>query len=320
MSKHEGPYFDDLQVGDVFDDAPALTLTNGDAAVHRSILGSRLRLSLDHDLSQRVTGRVLADPSLVWDVSIGQSTVATRRVVANLFYRGLAFRRFPAIGDTLHTTTTVVGLKQNSSGPTGLAALRISTRDQEGRQVLDFWRCAMLPLSSPDVNTGHHDDLAAIGDPIDVNAAVADIMMWDLASLPASRAALETGQSWTVAAGDVVLDAPQLARTTLNLAHVHHDEFSQPSGRLVYGGHTIGIALAQLTRTLPDLVTIGGWHSCDHLGPVREGDTLTSRITIEHVEQVADGFSAATTRIEVDSRGPEGTQPVLDWRLLAISA
>ena len=94
----------------------------------------------------------LAHPALVCDVAIGQSTLATQRVKANLFYRGLTFHRFPVIGDSLFTRTEVVGLKQNSAkpgrAPTGLAALRMTTVDQIGRLVLDFYRCAMLPLSS----------------------------------------------------------------------------------------------------------------------------------------------------------------------------
>ena len=100
-------------------------------------------------------------------MAIGQRTLATQRVKANLFYRGLTFHRFPVIGDTLFTRTEVVGLKQNSAkpgrAPTGLAALRMTTIDQVGRLVLDFYRCAMLPLSSGNADTGHADDLSAIG-------------------------------------------------------------------------------------------------------------------------------------------------------------
>lgn len=148
-----GPYFDDLQVGQVFDGAPAMTLTAGAAALHQAILGDRLRLPLDAELSRAVTGATtpLAHPGLVCDVAIGQSTVVTRQVKANLFYRGLAFFRYPVIGDTLFTRTEVVGLKQNSAKPgreaTGLVALRVTTIDQVDRLVLDFYRCAMLPLS-----------------------------------------------------------------------------------------------------------------------------------------------------------------------------
>ena len=177
--KAEGPYFDELTAGQVFPAVPGVTLTEGLAAVHQSITGDRLALSLDTALAEEVTGasagagaggpeaRRPANPALVWDVAIGQSTVATQHVKANLFYRGLWFRRFPVIGDTLRTTTRVDGLRQNrpreGRAPTGLAALRITTVDQYERPVLDFWRCAMLPLRDPSGQPGHVDDLDAVG-------------------------------------------------------------------------------------------------------------------------------------------------------------
>lgn len=320
MTDAEGPYFDDLRVGDVFDTAPSLTLTDGRAGVHQSILGGRLRLSLDAGLSRRVAGAALADPSLVWDVAIGQSTLVTRRVIANLFYRGLAFHRLPAIDDTLHTRTEVVGLRQTSRRPAGLAALRITTRDQDDRLVLDFWRCAMLPLSSDDVQTGFADDLGVVGHAPDLSAVTAAVASWDLTPLgtPTARTA---GDRWELHAGDVVSGAPELARLTLNLAHVHHDRYAQPSGRLVYGGHTIGIALAQVTRALPELLAIAGWHGCDHTGPVREGDTLTTTVEIEADEAVATGVRALTLRALVAARrDDQPAAPVLDWRFTALTA
>ncbi|MCH9642415.1 MAG: MaoC family dehydratase, partial [Actinomycetia bacterium] len=138
-----GPYFDDLHVGQVFDSAPSMTLTAGVAAAHQSIIGDRLRLPLDAELTAAVTGASapLAHPGLVCDVAIGQSTLVTQRVKANLFYRGLRFHRFPVLGDRLSTRTEVVGLKQNSDKPgrarTGLAALRVTTIDGAGQLVLD---------------------------------------------------------------------------------------------------------------------------------------------------------------------------------------
>jgi acyl dehydratase len=314
----EGPYFDDLAVGDVFT-APAYTLTEGRAAVHQSIVGSRLQLSLDGHLAVAVAGKKLADPAFVWDVAIGQSTPVTRRVVANLFYRGLAFHRLPAIGDTLRTRTEVVGLRQNASRPTGMAALRITTRDQEDRLVLDFWRCAMLPLSDPDVRTGHADDLTSIGGEPDLAPLLSSLREWDLDRWPRVEGPeIVPGAAWELRAGDVVTSAPELARLTLNLAHVHHDKFSQPAGRLVYGGHTIGLALAHVTKTLPQLLTVGGWHGCDHTGPVREGDTLTSRIEVTDASE-KDGFRIADLRVRVQARGDEeAPRDVLDWRPIVI--
>ena len=47
----DGPYFEDLQPGQRFDDCPGLTLTEGLAAAHRAIVGGRLPLVLDAELS-----------------------------------------------------------------------------------------------------------------------------------------------------------------------------------------------------------------------------------------------------------------------------
>lgn len=321
----EGPYFEELEPGQVFDTAPPVTLTDGTAALHRAIVGDRLRLPLDDGYAAAVTGSAgLAHPALVWDVAIGQSTVVTHHVKANLFYRGLAFRRMPHLGDTLITRTTVEGLRQNrrrpGRAPTGLVALRIRTVDQDGRDVLDFWRCAMLPLRA-DRETGRADDLEAAGAGADAewDSGVAG---WDLRAAPpvaAPSPVPEPGSSVTVVGGDVVDGAAQLARLTLNIARVHHDSSAGGGRRLVYGGHTIGIALAQASRAFPGLLTVVGWRGCDHLGPVHERDTLRSVITVDGVESRAAGGQLVwlRSRVEADEAGGGG-RPVLDWRYLAL--
>lgn len=335
MQSPGGPYFEDLAVGQQYADAPAITLWPGLAAVHQSITGDRLALALDGPLCREVTGGPqLVSPSLVWDVAIGQSTVITQRVKANLFYRGLAFRRLPRIGDTLRTTTTVAGLRQNrprdGRAPTGLAALRITTIDHEDRTVLDFWRCAMLPLRDTDRQTGHADDLDSVGQPI---GELSDLVSgWRLDRFAQRTAGprpteLQAGETFDAAGADVVSSAPELARLTLNIAAVHHDSSAAGGQRLVYGGHTIGLALAQATRTLPSIVTVAGWHSCDHLGPVHEGDTLRSTLTVERVEPLAAeaGLVHLRSLVRADDTGrsgPGNTGPreVLDWRYVAIVA
>lgn len=316
MPTAEGPYFDELAVGQRFVDAPAYTLSEGRAAVHQAIVGDRLRLPLDDPFARAVAGRApLAHPAFVWDVAIGQSTVVTQHVRANLFYRNLAFRRLPALGDTLRTVTTVAALRQNTRRPgrrpTGLAALRIVTVDQDDRPVLDFYRCAMLPLRA-DVETGHRDDLDVIGSESasDHLESVSDWKLSDLA-LPGEGAVPTEGTRIEVAGGDVVSSAPELARLTLNVAQVHHDAEAAGGRRLVYGGHTIGVALSQASRAPPSLLTVLAWHGCDHLGPVHEGDTLRSVVTVEK----ADGAGGV---VHLRSQVASGAGPVLDWRFVAL--
>jgi acyl dehydratase len=117
---------------------------------------------------------------------------------------------------------------------------------------------------------------------------------------------------------DVVSSAPELARLTLNIAAVHHD--SRIGGRrLVYGGHTIGLALAQATRLLPNVATVLGWQSCDHTGPVHEGDTLYSELHIDSAEPTANGGALGLRSLvyAVSETNPEPRQ-VLDWRFTAL--
>jgi acyl dehydratase len=324
-----GPFFDDLSVGQVFDWAPAMTLSWGLAAAHQSIVGDRLRLALDADLSGAVTGTpgALAHPGLVCNVAIGQSTLVTQRVKANLFYRGLTFHRYPVVGDTIYTRTEVVGLRANSAkpgrAPTGLAALRMTTIDQADQLVLDFYRCAMLP-AGPDFSPrdGPGDDLSAIG--VDAAAPAADpTAQWNgevfRNRVPGPH--FDPGLAGAVlhSTGDLVSSAPELARLTLNIAATHHD-WRLGGQRLVYGGHTIGLAFAQASRLLPNLVTVLGWEHCDHTGPVREGDTLYSELHVESAEPTADGgvLGLRSLVYAVGDTAGEPDRQVLDWRFSAL--
>ncbi|HWD64842.1 MAG TPA: MaoC family dehydratase [Solirubrobacteraceae bacterium] len=327
-----GPYYEDLEKGQVFAQAPSLTLTEGHQAVHQAILGDRLRLCLDRHLSGEVSGNPtpLAHPGLIWDVAIGQSTLPTGRVIGNLFYRGLVLRRWPRIGDTLHTTTEVVALRDNAPkpgrGPTGLAALRVLTVDQDDRPVLDYHRCAMLPMRNEDARPGHRDDLNLISAELEPTQLLDSVSQLDLARyrarIPGPHAdAVEPGQRYSVETGDTVTGAPELVRLSLNLAAAHSDPTgSERERRLVYGGHTIGLAFQHVTRALPNLVTVTAWRSCDHLGPVFEGDVLHSTVSV----QAKEGGPAATLvdlRVLTTATHEDGTTAeVLDWQPIGVMA
>ncbi|MDL9938639.1 MaoC family dehydratase [Gordonia sp. ABSL1-1] len=324
-----GPYFDELTHGQIFDDAPSVTLTAGLAAAHQAIVGDRLRLPLDARLSATVAGDggTVAHPGLVADLAIGQSTIVTHHVKANLFYRGLRFLRYPRVDDTLTTVTEVVGLRENTVKPgrvpTGLAALHMITTDQNDEVVLDFYRCAMLPLSTdPDPDRIRHaDDLATIGPAI---AQPPVVPAWDLdafrTSLRGQHFSTDLAGQTFRSSGDVVSSAPELARLTLNIAATHHDARVGAAGRLVYGGHTIGLALAQATRALPNLVTVVSWESCDHTGPVHEGDTLSSELTVTDAVPAERG-GLVRLRSVVRAHEPDDTsRDVLDWDFWALLA
>ena len=160
-------------MGQVFDDAPALTLTSGHAALHQAIARRQVAAAARRRLSRAVTGSegTLVHPNLVCDVAIGQSTGSDPAGPRQpLLPRPGAAAPGPS-GDTLRTRTEVVGLKQNrpraDGTRRGLVALRIQTENQRGEPVLDFWRCPMIPLRDPSVATGHADRFEEIPGELD---------------------------------------------------------------------------------------------------------------------------------------------------------
>jgi acyl dehydratase len=156
-----------------------------------------------------------------------------------------------------------------------------------------------------------------------VAALATPVRGWDLSHCgdwSPSFAELRPGAVFKLRDGDVVSSAPELARLTMNLAAIHHDRTASSNGeRLVYGGHTIGIALAQITRALPSLLTVIAWHDCDHVGPVHEGDTLHSEISVEKCEPREAGGGFVHLRSQVTATDLAGNKSaVLDWRLIGL--
>ena len=119
---------------------------------------------------------------------------------------------------------------------------------------------------------------------------------------------------------DVVSSAPELARLTLNIAATHHDSRVGGGRRLVYGGHTIGLAFSQATRLLPNIATVLGWESCDHTGPVHEGTRSYSELHVDGAVPLPDGRGGVLklrSLVFVADEAADGRQ-VLDWRFTAL--
>jgi 2-methylfumaryl-CoA hydratase len=326
------PYFEDLKVGQVFDSAPGLTLTDGHASWHAAQFGDRLRLPLDATLCESVTAdRALAHPNLVCNIAIGQTTEPTQRVRGNLFYRGLVLQTPVFIGDTLRTATEVVALRQNRPKPgrdaTGLAVLEVHAENQRGDIVMHFWRCPMLPCRDPAADTGENDSFDAIPKELDrdqiLNAVPRE---WRLDRFRKRTPGphfedVSVGAHYLIEARDTVTSAPELARLTLNMAHAHTDAGASRYGqRLVYGGHTISMASAQIVRALPNLVTLLAWRSCDHTAPVFEGDRLWTEFTVQEKTRLQNGGGLLDLHAVVHADREEQTVDVLDWRLVGLMA
>ncbi|MCQ3807208.1 MAG: hypothetical protein OXB92_12370 [Acidimicrobiaceae bacterium] len=325
----DGPFYDQLAVGQELPRQPSATIDEGTAALYQSLVGERLAMVLDTDVSRAVNAsdRRLVSPSLVMQLSIGQSTTVSRRALANLFYRNVRLVRPVMIGDSIETRVTVAGLADASHRPgrarRGKVLVDVVTF-ANGIEAVAYQRCPMLPQLDDEAVPGHNDDLGTTPD-LDLGAYVELVPEWDFAALgpPADWAVGETVSDPT---RDVIDGATSLARLTHNLAMVHRDaELSPYPQRLVYGGHVVGLAQASLSRVLPGMATVVGWHHCDHTGPTFEGDQLSFRHTLLDVAPASGGRALAVQvegiayRPDADGLPSTGSHGiiVLDWILIA---
>ncbi len=295
---------------------PPVTVTAADNVAYRMITGDQHLATADQALYASITGsqRGMVYPGLAMQYSIGQTTNATRRAIANLYYRSVRILRPVELGETLRTTTTVLGLADSSPKGDlhrGKVWLGIETAGDHG-PVARYERCALV-ASAADAPMGHADEIPGPSEPVPLSE-VADLApKWDLSSLPTTDWAV--GEERGDAMRDHVDLAPSLARVTFNQAFVHRDATTSVYGkRLVYGGHVQGLAQASLSRVLPGIATVVAWDGCDHVGPAFEGDLLDFRHTLTEELRLASGrlLRFEVRGATVDADGNVGSD-ILVW-------
>ncbi len=310
-----GPFFNELSKDEEIAPLPALTLSDADNTFYRAVTGDQHLLTADRGLYKRASGSsgTLINPGLIMQVSIGQTTNATRKAIANLYYRSVEILRPAEVGETLSTSTVVLGLCDASPKVDlnrGKVWLGIETRSGE-EIIARYERVALLPCAGD--APGHSDEIPGPTDPASLDSWKSLAPSWDLSLLP--KTAWEVGEERGDPLADHVDLAPALARFTFNQAAIHRDfEASSFGERLVYGGHTQGLAQASLTRLLPGLVTVMGWDGCDHLGPVFEGDRLSFHHTLKEELSFNEGRI-----LRFETRATRDNEDVLLWTPIVVT-
>jgi acyl dehydratase len=190
----------------------------------------------------------------------------------------------------------------------------------------------MLACRNPAADTDHNDDFGWIKNTFSAEELLAVLPQgWNLAPLASELTGLrapvlKAGDEVDIGPRDTVTCAPELVRMSLNIAYTHTDATRSYLGqRLVYGGHTISLALAQITRALPNLLAMIAWRYCDHLGPVLEGDIISTKFKVLDVIEAPGGGRLYDLDVEAfatrkDASGEYKTEKVLAWGLVTWGA
>ena len=324
----DGPYYDLLRPGMELPRQPGVTLDSGLCAIYQALAGERLPLVQNSRTCAAVTGSAqpLVSPGLVMALSVGHTTTVSRRVIANLFYRGVRLR--PVFqGQTLETSVRVVAMRDGrprpDRPPRGMVLVACESV-ADGVPAATYQRCPMLPTVGPDL-PGFADDIGSGADTdhptggIDLDAC-AELVPgdWRL-SLLGPPDTWEVGRTVTDPLRDYIDNTPALLHLTHNLAFVHRDAEVSPYGRrLVNGLQVVGMAQASLSRVLHGMATVVSWGYCNHTGPVFEGDLLSFSHTLLGEIPAGQGRVRAV-RTEATAQRDGEPAHVLDWTLAAVT-
>jgi 2-methylfumaryl-CoA hydratase len=282
-----GNFFEDFRLGQDIRHALPRTVGAGDAALYLGLTGSRFALHCGEPFARALglPGMPL-DDLLVFHLVFGR-TVAdiSLNAIANLGYASCRFGALVYPGDTLATTSTVIGLKENSNRQTGVVYVRSIGVNQRGETVLDYIRWALvkkrdagapvgparLPTLAPEVPAGELW-LPPVFDPA----------RWDDAATgsPYRWQDYAPGERIDHVDGITVEESCHMIATRLyqNTARVHFNQFAEKSGRLgrriVYGGHIISLARALSANGLGNAFRLAAINGGRHVNPTVAGDTI----------------------------------------------
>lgn len=282
-----GNYFEDFSIGQELVHATPRTVTDGDVAMYCALYGPRFALTSGASFARSLgMDRMPMDSLLVFHVVFGKTVPdVSLNAVANLGYAAGTFGAPVYAGDTLTTTSRVIGLKPNKDGKTGVVYVNSVGRNQHGEVVLDYVRWVMVNKGDPQAPVGEAvvpelpgavaaDKLSV---PFDLTGATYDTA---LAGSPYLWDDYEAGERIDHIDAMTIEEAEHMLATRLyqNTAKVHFNQHVQKDGRfgrrLIYGGHIISLARALSYNGLANAVTIAAINGGTHCNPTFAGDTI----------------------------------------------
>jgi len=310
-----GRFFEDYHLGEVISHAVPRTVGAGERALYHALYPARGAVHSSDEFARNV-----GLPASPLDDLIAFHTVFGKTVpeislnaVANLGYAEGRWLRPVWPGDTLRSVSEVIGLKETSSGVTGVVWVRTKGLNQRGEVVLEYVRWVMVRKRRRDVVVPVH--VPELAGSVPASALVVpkglDFRRYDfaLAGEPHRWGDYRAGEVIDHVDAVTVEEAEHMLATRLwqNTSKVHFDAGAREDGRrLIYGGHVISLARALSFNGLANAQFIAGLNAGAHANPCFAGDTVRAwSEVLDRAETSAPGVGALRLRL-VATRGAAG--------------
>jgi len=154
----QGLYFEDFEVGDVFEHRPGRTVTETDNVWMCLLTMNPQPLHFDAVYASHTEWkRPLVDSTVTLSILTGMSVrTISGKVVANLGWDKVRITAPVFAGDTLYAESTVLSKRESKSRPTqGIVTVETRGVNQDGAQVMVFERTVLI------YKRGHSPEQAA---------------------------------------------------------------------------------------------------------------------------------------------------------------
>ncbi|MDO5627406.1 MAG: MaoC family dehydratase [Mobilicoccus sp.] len=283
-----GNFYEDFTIGQEIVHATPRTVTEGDVALYTALYGSRFAATSAETFARDLGySRMPVDALLAFHLVFGKSVPdISLNAVANLGYAGGVFGVPLYPGDTVSTTSEVIGLKPNSSGKNGNVYVRSVGINQHGETVVEYVRWVMVNRreATSDIGEAQIPDLPGAVAAEDLVVPVEEVRFDDrmaaLSGSPHRWGDYEVGERIDHVDGMTIEEAEHMLATRLyqNTAKVHFNQYAQGTSRigrrLIYGGHIISLARALSFNGLANAWTIAAINAGAHANPTFAGDTI----------------------------------------------
>ena len=310
-----GRFFEDYKLGQVIEHAVPRTVSGGERALYHALYPARHALYSSDEFA-RASGLPKApiDDLAAFHVVFGKTVPdVSLNAVANLGYAEGRWLKPVYEGDTLRSTSEVIGLKQNSNGKTGVVYVRTRGMNQNDEVVMEYVRWVMV--RKRDVNAPPPE---AVVPELSKVIAAEDLVIpegldfsnydFTLAGEAHRWGDYEVGEKIDHMDGVTLEEAEHMMATRLwqNTAKVHFDATFRPDGqRLIYGGHIISLARALSFNGLANAQMIVGLNGGAHANPAFSGLTVKAwSEVLDKAETNVPGVGAIRLRL-VATKGGE---------------
>ena len=309
-----GRFFEDYRLGEVIAHAVPRTISGGERALYHALYPARGAVQSSDEFA-RACGLPASplDDLIVFHTVFGKTVPdISLNAVANLGYAEGRWHGSVYPGDTLRASSEVIGLKDNSSGKTGVVWVRTRGVNQQDALVLDYVRWVMVRRRGAGLVANLVPQLAQA-------VAASDLIVPQGLNFAAyDFAAAGEAHRWRdYAVGEVidhvdgvtVSEAEHMMATRLwqNTARVHFDVTARDDGRrLIYGGHVISLARGLSFNGLANAQLLVALNGGAHVNPCFAGDTVRAwSQVLDKAATAAPGVGAIRLRL-VATRGAAG--------------